>query len=133
MAQFTHSGNSLKTLSISFGLYHIFERVDLIELCKSDGKLLAFKTFSLLEIFIQKFLSFISRMIFSAIFFQIHLIHSIVLLSFVEMAKSNLETHKDKICIATFHQIQDIFINSLKTFFSSFSINPKSASLFSVF
>ncbi|MDR2411862.1 MAG: hypothetical protein LBD88_04840 [Candidatus Peribacteria bacterium] len=106
--------------------------MDLIELCKSGGKLFAFKILSLEEIFIQKSLSFISRIIFSAIFFQIHLIHSIVLLSPLFIAKNNLSIQSDNICIATFQPIQGIFINSLNIFFSSFSKNQKSASLFSV-
>ncbi|MDR2639798.1 MAG: hypothetical protein LBC61_00180 [Candidatus Peribacteria bacterium] len=75
---------------MSFGLYHIFVRVDFIELCRSGDRLFAFKMLSFEERFIPKSLSFISRIIFSAIFFQIHLIHSIVLLSFPEIAKSSL-------------------------------------------
>jgi hypothetical protein len=83
--------------------------------------------------FIQKSLSFISRIIFSAIFLPIHLIHSIIVLLLLEIAKSSFSTPRDSTCIATFQPTQEIFINSLKTFFSSFSKNQNKASLFSVF
>jgi hypothetical protein len=107
-------------------LYHIFVRVDLIEVCKSAGIELAFLTVSLFTSTIQKSLSFNSRIIFSAIFLPIHFIHSIVLLSAHFTAKISLSIHRESICIATFHHTPDIFINSENTFFSSDSMKPKS-------
>ncbi|MBT3727121.1 hypothetical protein HOG21_05590 [bacterium] len=92
----------------------------------------AFFTVSELVITIPKSLSFSSSIIFSAIFFQIHFVDSIVLLSSHSIAIINLSIHIDNICIATFHHTHDIFISSVNTFFSSLSKNQNKLWLFSV-
>gem|GEM_PF-699235 len=92
----------------------------------------AFITFSVFLKSIENSLSFNSRIIFSAIFLPTHFTLSIVLLSSHFIAIISLSTQRDNICIATFQPIQEIFISSANTFFSSFSINQKRFSLFSV-
>jgi hypothetical protein len=113
-------------------LYHIFVSVDLIESCKVGNIFFQIFDDQPLDIIIPKSLSLSSSIIFSAIFFQIHFIHSIVLLSSILTAFINLSIQRERICIATFQPIQEIFINSLKTFFSPESIKPNKLSLFSV-
>jgi hypothetical protein len=71
-------------------------------------------------------------MIFSAIFFQIHFIDSIVLLSPSFAEEISKSTQRESICIATFPQIQDIFINSENNFFSVLFVKAKRFSEFSV-
>jgi hypothetical protein len=100
-------------------------RVDLIEICKSPEIEFAFLTVFLSLSTTQKSLSLSSKIILPAIFFHIHLIHSIVLLSSSCIAITNLSIHKDNICIATFHHTHDILINSENTFLSVCSINQK--------
>ncbi|MDF1682520.1 MAG: hypothetical protein P1U46_01905 [Patescibacteria group bacterium] len=94
--------------------------------------LFIFSIFSLDFIFIPKSLSLSSKIIFSAIFFPIHFIDSIVLLSSDSIANISLSNQRDNICIATFQPTQDIFISSVNTFFSHKSRKPKRLSLFSV-
>jgi len=106
-------------------VYHIFTNVSLIEV--NSSLFIAFTLFSTIsfqeEIVTPKSLSLSSKTIFSAIFFHIHLMLSIVFLSSYEIASINLLIQSHKISIATFHHTPEIFISSVKIFFSNGSLN----------
>jgi hypothetical protein len=70
-------------------------------------------------------LSFNSKIIFAAIFFQIPGIEVIVTSSSIFTAWISLSIPRLSILFATFHPIPETFISSLKSSFSSFSRKPK--------
>lgn len=111
------------TASSTFLLsYHIAIRLSIISLFRGavSSILLSFSNRSSTQT-----LLFISRIIFSAVFFPIHGIVESSLSSLSSMALARVLTHIHKIFIAAFHPIQSIFNRFLNTFFSSGFSNQK--------
>jgi len=113
------SGTLPIVVSICSLLYHIVVSVSMIWDFVS-GDILSFSqvVFSISP-YLMKSLSLSSKIIFSAIFFPIHLIDSIVALSSSITAVESFSVQRERIFCATFHHTQDIFMSSENIFFSS--------------